>query len=131
MNNDIDLGITAQGPQGKSAYELAAENGFEGTEQQWLNSLKGNQGNPGSEGKSAYQLAVANGYAGTEQQWLSSLKGDPGMDAHTPKRGTDYWTDDDKQAIQNEDKQYIDSKVKDAYAKAKADIEELIENGKW
>lgn len=58
-------------------------------------------------------------------------KGDPGMDAHTPKRGTDYWTDDDKQAIQNEDKQYIDGKITDAYTKAKADIEELIENGKW
>ena len=93
--------------------------------------LKGNQGNTGSEGKSAYQLAVANGYAGTEQQWLSSLKGDPGTDAYTPKRGTDYWTDDDKQAIQNEDKQYIDGKITDAYTKAKADIEELIENGKW
>lgn len=58
-------------------------------------------------------------------------KGDPGMDAHTPKRGTDYWTDDDKQAIQNENKQYIDGKITDAYTKAKADIEELIENGKW
>ncbi len=28
------------GPAGKSAYELAVENGFVGTEEQWLESLK-------------------------------------------------------------------------------------------
>lgn len=36
-----------------------------------------------------------------------------------------------KKAIQDENKQYIDGKITDAYTKAKADIEELIENGKW
>ena len=30
-----------QGPQGKSAYEVAVENGFQGTEKEWLDSLKG------------------------------------------------------------------------------------------
>ena len=29
-----------QGPEGKSAYEVAVRNGFEGTEEEWLNSLK-------------------------------------------------------------------------------------------
>ena len=29
-----------QGPEGKSAYEVAVENGFEGTEEEWLASLK-------------------------------------------------------------------------------------------
>ena len=29
-----------QGPEGKSAYEVAVENGFTGTEEEWLNSLK-------------------------------------------------------------------------------------------
>lgn len=33
---------------GKSAYEVALENGFEGTEQEWLESLKGDEGNTGS-----------------------------------------------------------------------------------
>ena len=131
MANDIDLGITAQGPQGKSAYELAVDNGFKGTEQQWLGSLKGEKGETGNDGKSSYQLAIANGYEGTEKQWLASLKGNRGDDGYTPKRGTDYWTADDQQAIQNENKQYIDGKITDAYTKAKADIEELIENGKW
>lgn len=58
-------------------------------------------------------------------------KGQKGDDGHTPVRGTDYWTDADKQAIQNEDKQYIDSKITDAYTKAKADVEDLILNGKF
>lgn len=30
-----------QGQPGKSAYDIAVENGFEGTETEWLNSLKG------------------------------------------------------------------------------------------
>ena len=29
------------GNDGKSAYEIAVENGFQGTEEQWLESLKG------------------------------------------------------------------------------------------
>jgi hypothetical protein len=33
-----------QGPEGKSAYEVAVENGFEGTEQEWLDSLGGSGG---------------------------------------------------------------------------------------
>lgn len=37
----------ADGEQGKSAYEIAVENGFEGTEEEWLESLKGEQGKPG------------------------------------------------------------------------------------
>ena len=28
------------GPQGKSAYEIAVEHGFTGTEEEWLDSLK-------------------------------------------------------------------------------------------
>lgn len=38
------------GQDGKSAYEIAQENGFEGTEEEWLESLKG------EDGKSAYEL---------------------------------------------------------------------------
>jgi len=61
------------GADGKSAYELAVENGFEGTEQEWLASLKGSDGVIGSDGKSAYEIAVDNGFSGTEAQWLDSL----------------------------------------------------------
>lgn len=71
----------ADGADGKSAYDLAVENGFEGTVQEWLDSLKGTDGQNGvdgavgTNGKSAYEIAQDNGFTGTEQEWLLSLKG--------------------------------------------------------
>lgn len=41
-----------QGDTGKSAYELAVELGFVGTEAEWLASLKGGPGDPGTPGVS-------------------------------------------------------------------------------
>lgn len=35
------------GPEGKSAYQVAVQNGFTGTEEEWLQSLKGEKGDPG------------------------------------------------------------------------------------
>ena len=37
--------------RGKSAYEIAVENGFEGTEAEWLVSLHGKDGRDGKDGK--------------------------------------------------------------------------------
>ena len=86
------------GADGKSAYELAVEGGYTGTQEEWLASLKGEKGDqgqdgqngiagekgdPGADGKSAYELAVEGGYTGTQEEWLASLKGekgDPGQD---------------------------------------------------
>lgn len=80
----------APGENGLSAYEIAVENGFSGTEEQWLNSLIGPTGNTGptgetgasgisgSNGLSAYEIAVQNGFSGTEEQWLNSLVGPAG-----------------------------------------------------
>lgn len=65
---------------GKSAYEIAIENGFVGTEAQWLASLKGTQGTSGSkgadgkDGDSAYQIWLKNGHSGTQAQFLSWLR---------------------------------------------------------
>ena len=60
----------AQGTDGLSAYQVALANGFVGTEEQWLESLKG---------MSAYQIAKEIGvFEGTEQEWLESLKGEKG-----------------------------------------------------
>lgn len=70
-----------KGDNGKSAYQVAVDNGFVGTEQQWLASLKGDKGDKGDSGingKSAYQIAVDNGFSGTETEWIESLKGDKG-----------------------------------------------------
>lgn len=69
---------TVPGPEGKSAYQIALDNGFDGTEEDWLASLKGADGEQGEEGKSAYELAVAAGYEGDEESWLASLKGEDG-----------------------------------------------------
>ena len=81
-NGIIELGAGeggggTQGPpgeDGKSAYEIAVDNGFEGDEQEWLNSLKGA---PGS-------------------------SGEPGKDGYSPIKGTDYWTPEDQQTIIDE-----------------------------
>lgn len=39
------------GRDGKSAYEIAVDEGYEGTEAQWIASLKGEPGKPGADGK--------------------------------------------------------------------------------
>ena len=41
----------AKGEDGLSAYEIAKKNGFEGTETEWLASLKGADGKTGAAGK--------------------------------------------------------------------------------
>lgn len=74
MNNENIQGqLYVAGTRGYSAYEIAVQNGFVGTEEEWLASLKGEQGEQGIEGKSAYQVAVENGYEGTEEEWLSEF----------------------------------------------------------
>ena len=77
------------GQDGKDAYQVAVDNGFDGTEVEWLRSLHGNDGLdgksgrdglPGQSGKSAYEIAITNGFTGTETEWLESLKGRDGHD---------------------------------------------------
>lgn len=76
-----------KGDDGLSAYEVALDNGFIGTEAEWLESLVGPQGPPGDgsgggggDDASAYEIAVANGFVGTETEWLESLVGADGSD---------------------------------------------------
>lgn len=56
--------------RGKSAYEIAVENGFVGTEAEWLASLHGRDGKDGQNGKN-------------------------GADGYTPVKGKDYFTAED------------------------------------
>ena len=58
------------GENGKSAYDIAVEQGFEGSKIEWLTSLRGPKG---SDGLSAYDIAIKNGFEGTESEWLNSL----------------------------------------------------------
>ena len=60
---------------GKSAYAIAVAHGYKGTESEWLESIRGEQGNAG---KNAYEIAVAHGYKGTESEWLESISGERG-----------------------------------------------------
>ena len=109
VTNDIKLGDIVRdlqqggvaGEDGKSAYEIAVEHGFEGTEEEWLESLKGPQGEqgpegpqgiqgePGEDGKSAYEIAVDQGFEGTEAEWLESLKGEQGPQGPQGEPGKD------------------------------------------
>jgi len=84
------------GADGKSAYEIALENGFEGTQSEWLASLKGADGQDGqdgqagaagADGKSAYEIALENGFEGTQSEWLASLKGADGQDGQDGAAG--------------------------------------------
>lgn len=82
------------GADGKSAYQIAVEHGFSGTETEWLASLKGDKGDigptgprgtqgpqgikgdkgaTGADGKSAYQYAMEGGYTGTETEFAEKL----------------------------------------------------------
>lgn len=81
-----------KGDPGKSAYQIAVENGYLGNQIQWLTSLKGPKGEDGGigpEGRSAYQLAVSNGFIGTLTTWLESLKGEDGTNGTNGTNGTD------------------------------------------
>ena len=65
---------------GLSAYDIAVRNGFTGTEEEWLLSLKGNDGTDGKDGqnfnlgytaKSLYDELTASGeYSGTFEQFV-------------------------------------------------------------
>lgn len=101
--------------QGKSAYQIAVDNGFVGTEQEWLESLKGSDGKSaydialesglfdgtkeewlsainGSDGKSVYEIAIETGsFAGTEEEWLASINGQDGLNGLNGKDGKDVF----------------------------------------
>ena len=64
-----------------SAYSIAVQNGFKGTEKEWLESLKG------EDGKSAYEIAVESGFEGTEEEWLASLIGPEGPQGEQGEQG--------------------------------------------
>ena len=91
MDNDVNNRegyLYLLGARGYSAYEVAVQNGFVGTEEEWLASLKGDKGDTGDTfdeltpeqkaeikgdtGKSAYEIAVEHGFIGTEQDWVNA-----------------------------------------------------------
>lgn len=111
------LGISMSACQGRSAYQIAVDNGFVGTEQEWLASLNGKDGKSayeiavesglfegseedwlkalnGTDGKSAYEIACEKGlFDGTEEQWLASLNGVDGLNGKDGKDVFEIWYD--------------------------------------
>lgn len=58
------LPASSEVKNGLSAYELAAQQGYNGSLEDWLKSL---------DGKSAYEIAVDNGYTGAEDEWNKAI----------------------------------------------------------
>ena len=110
LQGQIDALPGGGGADGKSAYDIAVDNGYTGSQSQWLASLKGDKGDvgatgaqgaqgvkgdkgdvgaTGAQGKSAYEVAVDNGYNGTAQDWLTSQSGNsPYLDANPTTTST-------------------------------------------
>lgn len=94
---------------GKSAYEIAVKNGFEGTEEEWLASLRG-----GVSVASVTQTVTSTSSGGANVMKVKLTDGREsdftvrnGKDGATPVRGVDYWTEADK----NEIKAYINEVI--------------------
>ena len=88
------------GEEGMSAYEVWLDLGNTGTEQDFIDSLKGPEGDPGdpgADGDSAYDVWIEAGNTGTEQEFLDSLKGavggpgDPGDPGADGDSAYDLW----------------------------------------
>lgn len=96
------------GDDGKSAYEIAVDNGFVGTEQEWLESLEGENGytpikgvdyfdgKDGADGKDGYTPVKGvdyfdgkDGY--TPVKGVDYFDGQNGKDGYTPIKGVDYF----------------------------------------
>lgn len=102
-------GSTTPGPKGEkgdpgdSAYQIAIDNGFEGTEAEWLASLKGPKGDKGDKGDPGPKGDKGE----TGQAGAQGPQGAKGADGKTPVRGVDYWTETDIAEIHK----YIDAKI--------------------
>jgi hypothetical protein len=79
-----------QGSDGKSAYEIAVEKGFAGTEEQWLSSLVGADGAQGPQGIQG--PAGADGAQGSQgpqgQQGIQGIQGPAGADGADGAQGS-------------------------------------------
>lgn len=87
------------------AYAVALRNGFEGTQTEWLESLKGEKGDPGytpikgvdyTDGKDGYTpikgVDYVDGYTPVKgKDYFDGQDGKDGVDGYTPVKGVDYF----------------------------------------
>ena len=85
IENVIDIEAdVSEAKEGLSAYEVYLKNGGTLSEEEWLESLKGDigptgaNGKDGKDGKSAYKSWLDAGNTGTEEDFINSLKGEKG-----------------------------------------------------
>lgn len=139
---------TTGGADGKSAYDIAVDSGFEGTEEEWLESLKGDKGADGKDGAdgtngkngtngvsathswngTTLTITSASGTSSADLKGDKGDKGDKGADGkkgdngYTPVKGVDYWTEADKEEIIDRCADELEERVTDTHA----DIREAI-----
>lgn len=101
LSTDLDFEHIqlVRGEDGKSAYELAVEHGFEGSEEEWLESLQATDGKDGYtpikgvdyfDGKDGINgLDGQDGY--TPVKGIDYFDGKDGKDGYTPVKGIDYF----------------------------------------
>ena len=93
IENVIDIEVDAsEAKEGLSAYEVYLKNGGTLSEEEWLESLKGDTGPTGAngiDGKSAYESWLDAGNTGTEEDFINSLKGEKGDTGPTGANGKD------------------------------------------
>ena len=93
IENVIDIEADAsEAKEGLSAYEVYLKNGGTLSEEEWLESLKGDTGPTGAngiDGKSAYESWLDAGNTGTEEDFINSLKGEKGDTGPTGANGKD------------------------------------------
>lgn len=86
-SNETPVKVTAnvleglKGDTGLSAYELAVQDGYQGTLQEWLKSLGG---------ADAYEVAKKAGYEGSREEWLKTLIGATGLSAYELAKSEGY-----------------------------------------
>ena len=91
----------------KSAYVIALEHGFIGSEDEWLASLKGAKGEQGEQGiQGAQGIQDEKG-----DQGIQGEKGKDGADGKTPVKGTDYFTAEDKTEFTAEVAKSLEGKI--------------------
>ena len=103
--------VGAKGEDGKSAYQIAVDEGFDGSEADWLASLKGADGRNGIDG-----INGTNGKDGTN-----------GIDGKTPVKGVDYFTAAEIEAIEQGAADKVDTA---GYAKS-ADLSAVATSGSY
>ena len=103
--------VGAKGEDGKSAYQIAVDEGFDGSEADWLASLKGADGRNGIDG-----INGTNGKDGTN-----------GIDGKTPVKGVDYFTAAEIEAIEQGAADKVDTA---GYVKS-ADLSTVATSGSY